>query len=82
MIHFNGFDNKWNEWISANSERIMPFRTHTVQMIQKSPYMSPFPTYEKQISTKNNVQFHTNIETMIYELTNTLDNLNSLMKEL
>jgi len=44
-IHYNGWDNRWNEWISVNSDRIMPFRSHTVQMVNKSPYMSPFPSF-------------------------------------
>ena len=39
----------------------MPFRTHTVQMIGKTPYLSPYPSFERSISAKNNSNFKTNI---------------------
>jgi hypothetical protein len=45
FVHYNGLHSRWNEWISTSSERIMPFRTHTVQMIPKTPYLSPYPSY-------------------------------------
>jgi hypothetical protein len=45
LVHYNGLHSRWNEWISVGSERIMPFRTHTVQMLSKTPYLSPFPTF-------------------------------------
>lgn len=45
-------------------------------------YMSPNPIYERQIPTKNNNKFRPNIENFINDLTMTLDNLNTLMKDL
>ena len=30
FVHYNGWGTRWDEWISMNSPRIAPFRTHTV----------------------------------------------------
>lgn len=79
LVHLNGCPDKWNEWMSPNSERIMPFRTFTVQG-QDSTYLSPFPKYERQM--KGGVKFQGKMENFVNELTNTLDNLNKIMKDL
>lgn len=42
LVQYNGWNEKWNEWIKASSSRIMPFRSQTVQNTY-SLYMSPFP---------------------------------------
>jgi len=59
----------------------MPLRTHTVQL-DKCDYMCPYPSFERQIATKNNSNFKVNVETLLCELTSTIDNVNSLLKEL
>ena len=50
--------------------------------MSKGPYLSPFPSFERELGSKDNTGFKTNIETLIHEMTFTLDNLNSLVKEL
>ena len=41
-IHYNHWSTRWDEWIEANSPRIMPFRYHTRQSTLTN-YHSPFP---------------------------------------
>jgi RNA binding activity-knot of a chromodomain len=41
-IHYNGWGTRWDEWISMDSNRIMPFRFHTKQTSIYN-YNSPFP---------------------------------------
>ena len=53
-IHYNGWANRWDEWIDINSPRIAPFRTHTIQY-PSTQMLEPFPnikeTCEKQGNT-------------------------------
>jgi hypothetical protein len=42
FIHYNGWPNRWDEWIDVTSSRIQPLRTYTVQALA-SPMYSPFP---------------------------------------
>ena len=42
LVHYNGWGDRWDEWIDMNSPRICLFRTHTVQSAQ-SRFMSPCP---------------------------------------
>ena len=51
-------------------------------MIAKTPYLSPYPSYEREIPARTNSNFKTNIETLICDLTFTLDNMSNLIKEL
>ena len=41
-IHYNGWPNRWDEWIDVNSPRIQYFKTHTYQSLA-SPMHSPHP---------------------------------------
>ena len=41
-VHYNGWGYRWDEWLKMNSDRIAPFRTHTVQS-PYTTYMSPNP---------------------------------------
>jgi len=41
-IHYNGWGNRWDEWIDITSPRIALFRTHTIQM-SINKYTSPSP---------------------------------------
>ena len=47
-IHYNHWSTRWDEWISTNSPRIMPFRYHTRQ-ITLTNYNSPFPNKKPDI---------------------------------
>jgi hypothetical protein len=40
-VHYNGWGNRWDEWIDVNSTRIRPFRYHTKQT--STNHQSPFP---------------------------------------
>ena len=42
FIHYNGWPNRWDEWIEVSSPRIQPIRTHTLQSLT-SPVHSPYP---------------------------------------
>ena len=41
-IHYNGWPNRWDEWIKASSPRIQYLRTYTLQSLA-SPMQSPYP---------------------------------------
>ena len=30
LVHYNGFERKWDEWIEIHSPRIAPFRTQSI----------------------------------------------------
>jgi len=34
LVHYYGWENKWDEWVSTTSERIAPLHTHTLNWIQ------------------------------------------------
>ncbi|CAG9329257.1 unnamed protein product [Blepharisma stoltei] len=36
FIHYNGWPNRWDEWISISSPRIQPLRTYTLQSLNSS----------------------------------------------
>jgi hypothetical protein len=43
FIHYNGWPEHWDEWITVSSDRIQPLRTYTVQHLTSS-VASPLPT--------------------------------------
>lgn len=43
LVHYNGWNARWDEWLPMESPRIAPFRTHTIQSAY-SMFMSPNPT--------------------------------------
>ena len=43
FIHYNGWGNRWDEWINMDSDRIQIFRSHTTQNTLFN-YLSPFPS--------------------------------------
>lgn len=67
-IHYNGWGNRWNEWIPMNSPRIMPFRFHTKQKTVTN-FCSPTPNRASNIMmitpaapTVNNVEQNSNAQ--------------------
>lgn len=65
-VHYNGWGNRWNEWIPMNSPRIMPFRFHTKQKTVTN-FCSPTPNRASNImmiaptaSTVNNGEQNSN----------------------
>ena len=57
LIHYNGWGNRWDEWIEQSSNRISFFRTYTLQSMQ-SVLLSPNPTlvYDGNINNDNNIK--------------------------
>jgi hypothetical protein len=55
-IHYNGWGNRWDEWIDVNSPRIRPFRYHTRQTA--SNHQSPFPNHkpDADVNLQSNFQ--------------------------
>jgi len=41
LIHYNGWTQRWDEWIDAYSQRLVPFRTHTLHSLGRR--MLPVP---------------------------------------
>ena len=81
MVHFNGWDNKWNEWVNSSSERIMPFRTHTAQT-SNNEYMSPTPTQERALPSHSNTNFRKSVESIANDLPIILDSVSALLKDM
>jgi len=42
-VHYNGWGNRWDEWIEFSSPRIAPFKTYTMQS-PNSIFLSPYPS--------------------------------------
>jgi hypothetical protein len=55
-IHYNGWGNRWDEWIEVNSPRIRPFRYHTKQTA--TSHQSPFPGHkpDADVNLQSNFQ--------------------------
>ena len=43
FVHYNGWGNRWDEWIDFSSPRIAPLKSYTVQS-PNSIFLSPYPT--------------------------------------
>ena len=52
FVHYNGWGERWDEWIDMSSDRIAYFRTHTVQNAYGN-YMSPCPQNTLDGNTDN-----------------------------
>lgn len=61
-VHYNGWNDSWDEWISVSSQRIAPFRTHTVQS-QESCYLSPAPSTPLDGKSNNLSPLHNSTKT-------------------
>jgi len=76
LIHYNGWNRRWDEWLPMNSPKIMPFRYHTRQTVI-TEYTSPFPNKRPNIlkfHEKNNDNF-LDIFSEIKEVNNLVFNL-------
>ena len=76
LIHYNGWNRRWDEWLPMNSPKIMPFRYHTRQTVI-TEYTSPFPNKRPNIlkfHEKNNDNF-LEIFSEIKEVNNLVFNL-------
>ena len=88
LIHYNGWGNRWDEWIDQSSNRLSFFRTYTLQSMQ-SVLLSPNPTlvYDGNISNDNNSKrpvdlfFYLNkISNIINEINKTIEKMNNYKK--
>ena len=89
LIHYNGWGNRWDEWIDQTSNRISFFRTYTLQSMQ-SILLSPNPTlvYDGNIINDNNnikrpvdLFFYFNkISNIINEINKTIEKMNNYKK--
>jgi hypothetical protein len=77
-IHYNGWPNRWDEWIEIKNPRIQPFRTHTVQSLT-SPMYSPFPNAP---CDAENMQTNTNhdINEYLLQTTGLLEQIKEMME--
>ena len=53
FVHYNEWGDRLNEWINYNSNRLAPFRSHTVQS-PNSKFMSPYPVNQRKIEYSKN----------------------------
>ena len=89
LIHYNGWGNRWDEWIDQSSNRISFFRTYTLQSMQ-SILLSPNPTlvYDGNIINDNNnikrpvdLFFYFNkISNIINKINKTIEKMNNYKK--
>jgi hypothetical protein len=61
-VHYNGWGNRWDEWIEFSSPRIAPFKTYTVQS-PNSIFLSPYPTVVPDANVESQKR---NIDTFYY----------------
>ena len=88
LIHYNGWGNRWDEWIDQSSNRLSFFRTYTLQSMQ-SVLLSPNPTlvYDGNISNDNNSKrpvdlffYFNKISNIINEINKTIEKMNNYKK--
>ena len=67
LIHYNGWGNRWDEWIEQSSNRISFFRTYTLQSMQ-SVLLSPNPTlvYDGNININNDNNIKRPVDLFFY----------------
>ena len=89
LIHYNGWGNRWDEWIDQTSNRLSFFRTYTLQSMQ-SILLSPNPTLvnDGNISNDNNSSkrpvdlffYFNKISSIINEINKTIEKMNNYKK--
>lgn len=79
LVHYNGWSDMWNEWIEISSNRLLPFRSHTVQSTH-SLYMSPFPLNPPPLTKTNNPSFQKSLPEFLHSLEKTLGKISTLLR--
>jgi len=74
-IHYNGWGNRWDEWIDFSSPRIASFKTYS-QQSPTSVFLSPYPSI---VPDANMEPQHRNIDTFFY-MDKTVGFLNDIIK--
>eukprot|EP00826_Nyctotherus_ovalis_P053153 TRINITY_DN685_c0_g5_i1.p1 TRINITY_DN685_c0_g5~~TRINITY_DN685_c0_g5_i1.p1 ORF type:complete len:414 (+),score=65.78 TRINITY_DN685_c0_g5_i1:524-1765(+) len=77
FIHYNGWGNRWDEWIDLTSPRIALFRTHTIQM-PTNKYISPSPNIKPDAENHEIVQRQINSTDILGQTSNLLERLRNM----
>lgn len=75
FVHYNGWGNRWDEWIDLTSPRIALFRSHTIQM-STNKYTSPTPNIKPD--AENFPVQQTNTNEVLGQTSNLLDKLRNM----
>ena len=73
LIHYNGWNRRWDEWLPMNSPKIMPFRYHTRQTVI-TEYTSPFPNKRPNI-----LKFHEKNKDNFLDIFSEIKEVNNLV---
>lgn len=79
-VHYNGWGNRWDEWIAQTSPRIAPFRTHTVQN-PKANYLSPQPNVPADASQFQTPNQYTGIGDVAEDLIRMMNETQQVLTE-
>lgn len=52
-VHYNGWADRWDEWIHRHSPRVAYFRQYTVQS-PNSKFLSPYPNINPELEMNSN----------------------------
>jgi hypothetical protein len=80
LVHYNGWNDHYNEWVEASSPRLLPFRSNTVQPTH-SLYMSPFPLNPPALARLGNQEIQRSIPEFLKSFELTLDRVSQLLRE-
>lgn len=77
FIHYNGWGNRWDEWIDLTSPRIALFRTHTIQM-PTNKYTSPSPNIKPDAENHEIIPQQINSTDILGQTSNLLEKLRNM----
>ena len=80
-VHYNGWGERWDEWIDMSSDRIAFFRTHTVQNAYGN-YMSPCPQNTLDGATENLKRPSNVKENIVKEFESQIKKVMEMLREL
>jgi len=83
LIHYNGWGNRWDEWIDQSSNRLSFFRTYTLQSIQ-SVLLSPNPTLvsDGNIINDNNPKRPVDLFFYFNKVSNIINEINKIIEKM
>jgi hypothetical protein len=80
FVHYNGWPQRWDEWLAFDSPRISPFRTRTIHTSGlATTQLSPTPNVSAPHAPVTGVN---DIRTILPELANVFRNLQPLIEEM
>ena len=83
LIHYNGWGNRWDEWIDQSSNRLSFFRTYTLQSIH-SILLSPNPTLvsDANIINDNNPKRPVDLFFYFNKISNIINEINKIIEKM